>query len=213
MPSTAPSVATDRILPAQPSKEISVVFGLTQPLVTNGFNFEIDFWTKRWVFDYSHGFGLEFKGDLVSKHAKEQRLAFNISHSLGIGIGYRITKGFNLRLEPKLHIWEMYYDNSFKTKSGKIKTYNTYTLGLGAYYRWQPFHKKESALRGITIAPSFRWWPNVHTTLNGNNWQYFNTVTAKTETHKANNIGVSNTAFFMNLSVGYTFDLRRHQNH
>lgn len=189
--------------------EISVVFGLNQPLVLGGINFEVDYWTKKFVFEYSHGFGLEFQDNLVTKEAQAQQLAFHVTNSLGIGIGYRITNRFNVRIEPKVHMWEMYYDDEFKTSEGRIKKYNTYTLGLGAYYRWTPFEKKENALRGLTIAPSVRWWPNVGSSLKDDKYTYFNERTQQTETHKANNIGLSNTPFFVNVSIGYTFNLKK----
>lgn len=196
---------------AQESKkpEVSLVFGLNQPLVTKGFNFEVDYWTKKFVFDYSHGFGLEFTDNLISKEAKDQHLAFNITHSVGFGLGYRFTEKFNLRFEPKMHVWEMYYDDAFKSSVGRIKKYTTYTLGLGAYYRWTPFEKKQNALRGLTVVPNVRWWPNVGSSLKDNKYTYFNERTQQTETHNANNIGISNSPFFINVSVGYTFNLKK----
>ena len=189
----------------KPNNELSLVFGPNQPIVTHGFNFEINYWMKHFVIDYSHGFGLEYRDALVSDEAKAQHLNFNITHSLGIGFGYRFTKNLNLRFEPKVHIWDMYYNDQFKDKASKITTYTTYTLGLGAYYRWTPFAKKTNALRGITIVPSARWWPNVATSLDNNEFKYFNTRTGKNEIHKANNIGISNSPFFLNISIGYTF--------
>ena len=185
--------------------ETSVVFGLNQPLIAHGFNFELNYWMKNFVIDYSHGFGLKFRDGLVSKEARDQKLGFNITHSVGVGFGYRFTERFNLRLEPKMHVWEMYYDDAFKVSQQRIKTYTTFTLGLGAYYRWQPFEKQANGWRGLTIVPSLRWWPNVATTLKDNEYHYFNTRTNQNEIHKANNIGVSNSPFFINVSVGYTF--------
>ncbi len=140
----------------QKRPEVSLVFGLNQPVVLHGFNFEANVWMKKFVIDYSHGFGLN-------------------------------------------------YDNAFNSAGGKIKTYNTYTLGVGAYYRWLPFKKSDGALRGLTIAPSVRWWPNVGSSLKGNRYEYFNTRTEQNEVHKANNIGLGNTAWFANVSVGWTF--------
>jgi hypothetical protein len=190
------------------SREVSLLFGLNQPLVTNGFNFELNYWSKKIVIDYSHGFGLEFQDDLITPEAQDQHLAFNITHSLGVGVGYRFTKGFNLRLEPKWHIWEVYYDDAFKTPEGKITTYSTFTLGLGAYYRWTPFHKKQNALKGLTVVPSLRWWPNVATSLENDEFEYYNTRTNQIEIHQANNIGIGNTPFFLNVSVGWTIGIR-----
>ena len=189
------------------NEKFSLVFGLNQPIVTNGFNVEVNYWIKNFVIDYSHGFGLQFRDNLTTKEAKRQRLQFNIKHSLGIGFGYRITKNFNIRIEPKLHIWDMYYDDQFK--SNKITTYNTFTLGLGAYYKWQPFEKQENLLKGLTVVPSFRWWPNVSTTLKDNKYVYANEKTKNIETINANNIGISNTPFFANISIGYTFSTKK----
>jgi len=189
------------------NNQVSLLFGLNQPIVTNGFNFEINYYTKHFLIDYSHGFGLEFTGNLVSMEAKEQHLSFNIPQSVGIGFGYRFTKNFNVRIEPKMHVWEMYYNDEFKTHTSKIKTYTTYTVGLGAYYRWTPFAKKDNVLKGFTVAPSFRWWPNVGSTLNNNKFEYYNQITGRDEIHTANNIGISNSPFFLNVSVGYTFGL------
>jgi hypothetical protein len=193
------------VLSQEKSPEFSLLLGLNQPIVLQGFNVEANYWTKKFVIDYSHGFGLKFRDNLVTQEARDQHLAFNITHTLGLGFGYRFTDGFNLRIEPKVHIWEMYYDDNFRSSSGRIKTYNTYTLGLGAYYRWLPFAKSEGALRGLTIAPSVRWWPNVATSLDNGEYNYYNDRTSRNEVHKANNIGVANTAWFANVSVGWTF--------
>ncbi|WP_262885463.1 hypothetical protein [Lunatibacter salilacus] len=37
---------------------------------------------------------------------------------------------------------------------------------------------------------------------------YTNTRTERVEIHNANNIGMGNTPFFVNVSIGYTFGLR-----
>ena len=198
------SVLTLNAQQASRSPEVSLVFGLNQPIVTQGFNVEVNYWMKKFVIDYSHGFGLKFRDNLVTQEARDQKIAFNITHSLGIGFGYRFTERFNLRVEPKLHVWEVYYDDAFKTSQGKITTYNTFTLGLGAYYRWTPFEKHDNVLKGLTIVPSARWWPNVASSLKNDEYEYLNSRTQQMETHRANNIGVSNTAFFVNVSIGYT---------
>jgi hypothetical protein len=185
--------------------KFSLVFGLNQPIVSQGFNFEVNYYTKYFVFDYSHGFNLHFKDNLVSDDAKAQNLKFKISHTLGVGIGYRVTRDFNIRIEPKMHIWNMYQADKPYSDDNILKKYTTYTLGLGAYYRWQPFRNAENFSKGITVVPSIRWWPNVASTLPNNEYQYFNAQTNRAEIHKANNIGIANTPFFGNISVGYSF--------
>jgi hypothetical protein len=185
-----------------PPRQWSIVFGLGQPIVSGGFNAEIVYWTKNFVFDYSHGISLNMPG---IGESKDQRLAFRLPHSIGFGAGYRITEALNVRLEPKVHIWDVYYENTPKEAQYRISTYNTYTLGLGAYYNWMPFEKEQNLLRGLTIAPSFRWWPNVFTTLPDNVLRYRNSITEREEVHRAMNIGLAGTTFFVNVSIGYTF--------
>jgi hypothetical protein len=121
---------------------------------------------------------------------------------LGVGIGYRFTKSFNLRFEPKLHIYETYYEQSTENS---IVNFNTYTLGFGAYYRWLPFEKKDGFAKGITIVPSIRYWYKVGSSLSDDQHSYFNTVTNQNEILKAPNIGAANTPWIFNISVGYTF--------
>lgn len=198
----AGSSKAQRILPE--NHELSLVFGVTQPLVLKGFNFEIDYWTPNWIIDYSHGIGLQFTGDLVHSRAQEQQLEFSVSHTWGFGFGYRFTEGLNLRIEPKAHHWNIYYEGGLGSADQKVASYTTFTLGLGLYYRWQPFQQNEK-LKGITLAPNVRWWPNVASTLDGNQLRYENQRTGQTEVHRANNIGMNNTPFFVNISVGYTF--------
>lgn len=188
--------------------KLGIVFGLNQPIITNGFNIELNYFTKNFVFDYSHGFSLKFKDKLVTKESRRQHLKFNISHTLGFGVGYRITPELNIRIEPKIHLWEVFYDNQSYDAKNTLKKYSTFTLGLGTFYRWLPFKNTDGFAKGISVIPSFRWWPNIYTTLKDDKFEYFNQITQKNEIHEANNIGVSNTPFFGNISVGYSFGVK-----
>lgn len=85
--------------------KFGVVFGLTQPVLMRGFNFELNYYTKHFVFDYSHGFNLLFQDKLITAEDKRQRLKFKVLHSLGVNAaGYRITRDLNVRIEQKVHI-------------------------------------------------------------------------------------------------------------
>jgi hypothetical protein len=183
----------------------SLVFGLNQPILLRGFNVEGNYWMKKWVIDYSHGFNLHADGKFVDSEYERQRVNFKITHSLGIGVGYRFTKSFNLRFEPKLHIYETYYEGQEQSGTNSIVNFNTYTIGFGAYYRWLPFEKKDGFAKGITIVPSIRYWYKVGSSLPGDQHSYFNTVTNQNEILKAPNIGAANTPWIFNISVGYTF--------
>ncbi len=183
----------------------SVMFGLNQPIVLKGFNIEGNYWMKKWVIDYSHGFNLHADGEFLSNEYERQQIDFKITHSLGLGIGYRFTKGFNLRFEPKLHIYETYYDGQEQSNENSIVNFNTVTLGFGAYYRWMPFEKNKGFAKGITIAPSLRYWYKVDSSLPNDQHSYFNTRSNQNEILKAPNIGAANTPWIINVSVGYTF--------
>lgn len=96
------------------AKEIAWLAGTIQPAMLQGGNFEVDFYTTKMVFNYSHGFSL----DLDGKHKttvgeiKSQGLALHLPYSTGFGVGYRITRYLDIRLEPKLHRFQVYYDGS-----------------------------------------------------------------------------------------------------
>jgi hypothetical protein len=185
------------------TNKFSVLFGLLQPTVAKGFNAEVNYTTKRLIFDYSHGVSLDppVVGDF-----KTQNIALHIPYTTGFGIGYRFTSYFDVRFEPKLHSFELYQTGVEQTTANLIKAFRTTTLGFGAYYRFFPFRNSENTfLQGITTSTSVRWWQNTSSTLTNNEVTYANTSTKKTETLKTPNIGIANTPFIFNISVGYTF--------
>lgn len=187
------------------SNRFSLLAGLIQPVVLKGGNIEVTYFTKRMSFDYSHGFLLNMAGETMVGDAKAQKLAYHLPYSTGFGIGYRLTSFFDIRIEPKMHSWEVYYDGETQNKINLIKSYKTYSLGLGAYCRYMPFHKKDNWLQGITTSTSLRWWPNIGTSLKDDKFIYHNKITNNNETLKASNIGIAGSQFLFNISVGYTF--------
>ena len=74
--------AVSNELDAQENKngeaKFSILFGMNQIFATNGFNFEVNYWFENFIIDYSHGFGLEFKNNIITDEAKNQNLNFNI---------------------------------------------------------------------------------------------------------------------------------------
>lgn len=187
----------------------NVLFGLSQPLVANGFNFEVDVFYKRLAFDFSHGVSLDFSGKGVTGDVAKQKLAVHIPYTTGFGIGYRFTNAFSLRIEPKWHQFELYYDGEAQTPADRITRYNTFSLGVGAYYCWLPFLAKTNALKGIMISPSVRYWPTVSSTLSDDKITYANKMTGVQQTHERMQPGIANTPLVINVSVGYSFLLRK----
>jgi hypothetical protein len=185
------------------SNKFSVLFGVIQPAVLKGFNIEINYFTKRMSFDYSHGVSLD--PATVGKY-KEQHLAFHLPYSTGFGVGYRFTSFLDLRFEPKLHAWEIYDKDDTQNKENLISSFKTITLGLGLYYRYMPFKNSESKfLQGITTTANIRWWQNIGSTLSGDNLIYTNKRTGNVENVMAPNVGIANTPIVFNLGIGYTF--------
>jgi hypothetical protein len=185
------------------SNKVSVLFGLLQPVIAQGFNVEVNYTTKRLIFDYSHGISLDppVVGDF-----KTQNVVLHIPYTTGFGIGYRFSSFFDVRFEPKLHSWEMYYKDEAQNNTSKIKDFKTMTLGIGVYYRYMPFkNSSNTALQGITTSTSLRYWQNVGTTLRDDEFNYFNKTSSKTETLKAPNIGFANSPIIFNIAIGYTF--------
>ncbi|MGL5892078.1 MAG: hypothetical protein ACRC3B_19450 [Bacteroidia bacterium] len=187
----------------QYSNRFSILAGLIQPFALSGGNVELNYFTNRLSFDYSHGFSLDppSAGDF-----KKQNLSLHLPYSTGFGIGYRFTSFLDIRIEPKLHSWEVYYDAEQQTAENRIAKFNTFTIGAGIYYRYMPFRNSESKwLQGITTSSSVRYWPNIGSTLSDDKFTYNNSKTGKTETFKAPNIGIANSPIIVNVAVGYTF--------
>jgi hypothetical protein len=185
------------------SNKFSLLFGTLQPTALKGFNVEVNYTTKRIIFDYSHGVSLDppTVGDF-----KNQKIALHLPYSTGFGIGYRFTSFFDIRFEPKLHAWEVYNEGDTQNENTKIKDFETFTLGIGAYYRYMPFkNSNNKLLQGITTSTSIRYWQNVGTTLSNDEFSYLNKSTNKTETLKAPNIGIANSPILFNIGIGYTF--------
>lgn len=187
------------------TNRVNLLFGLNQPLV-DGFNIEGNIFYKRLAFDYSHGVSLDFSNDMLSGAEADQGLAVHLPYTTGFGVGYRFTEWFNLRVEPKWHRFELYYDEEAQTDNNQVGAYNTFSLGLGAYVNWLPFKNKDNLLKGIMISPSLRYWPRVSSSLDGDSFEYQNQITGQTETHEAMEVGFNNTPWIVNVSIGYSIE-------
>jgi hypothetical protein len=192
-------------------KKIAVLFGLTQPLIVKGFNIEGNYIHNRFIVDYSHGVSLDFAGDMLTPELKDQQLAVHIPWTTGFGVGYRFTHWLNLRVEPKWHRFEFYYDGETQSKENQITGYNTFSLGAGLYGFFQPFKRQENFLKGITIAPSVRFWPTVNSSLLTDEYVYSNKITGANEKIGTLDPGFGFTPLVINISVGYSFSLKRNK--
>ncbi|MEM6345980.1 MAG: hypothetical protein AAF927_18950 [Bacteroidota bacterium] len=186
------------------SNRFSLVSGVSQALL-GGANLEATWYSKRMSFDYSHGWNLQFTEGTLTEADLNQGLNIRMPWTTGFGVGYRITKYFDVRLEPKLHRYELYYDGQ-NFSGDPITQYTTATLGIGLYYRYYPFRKRNDWSQGIVIVPNARFWPNIWSSLPNNEYTYTNANTEALATHQAGRQGIPGTGgFFMNVSIGYTF--------
>ncbi len=192
----------------QPSLTANV--GLIQPLLLGGANFELDFRYSHFVVSYSHGWSLDLDGDRVVGEMSRQRLALHLPYSTGLGLGPSIYVGvlnsfFDVRLEAKIHRFEVSYASVDGAGHTEIACYTTFTLGAGVYWTYLPFAARGDVLRGVGIATSVRFWPKVGSTLPGDELEYDNRSTGQTERHRAANIGIADTPLVVNISIGYLF--------
>jgi hypothetical protein len=190
-------------------KKVNAVFGLIQPIFAKGFNIEGNYIHNRFIFDYSHGASLDLSGQSVTVEMREEGLAVHIPYTTGFGVGYRLKEWINVRIEPKWHRFEFYYDDEPQNSTNQITSYNTMSLGVDIYGHYQPFKNKTSFLKGIMIAPSIRFWPTISSTLKDNSFTYYNKNTGKNEEIKTLEIGPGFTPFIFNVSIGYSFSVKR----
>ncbi len=185
----------------------NLVFGVSQ-LLAGGFNVEGNLFWKRLAFDYSHGVNLRFSNELLEAGPdREQQLDIVLPWTTGFGVGYRFNNWLNLRVEPKWHRFELHYTEvEMEIPTSFIADYTTFTLGLGLYANLRPFKNQDNWLRGLMIAPNVRWWPQVGTSLDNGELWYDNVLTGQAERHEAREIGIANTPFFANVSIGYSLE-------
>ena len=204
---TVVSFSSTTFLHAQSNTEVVVQAGLIQPVLLQGGNVEIDLNYKRFVLGYSHGFGLKLEGSNIIGEAKTQGLAYTLPFTTGIGAGYKVLDWLDVRAELKWHKFEVHYDDSRNIEGGDLFSYTTVTLGAGVYGHWRPFDSRKDWLHGFNLSTSLRYWPNLTTSLDSDKREYDNEFVGQRVTHNASNIGIANTAFIVNMSVGYAFAL------
>lgn len=185
---------------------LSLVGGVSQLLLGGG-NVEGTWYTQRLSIAYSHGFGLQLGNGLLTSESQDQQLQLTMPWTTGLGLGYRFTTTFDVRVEVKQHRFAMRYDDQ-NFSGPTIAEYTTTTVGVGAYYRYYPFARRTGLARGVVIAPSVRYWPNVSSSLASNTLTYDNARTGRTAVHRAATQGFPGTGGLLaNVSVGYTFGL------
>ena len=205
---TNPALSQEKASESFSETRVNLLFGTNQ-LLLNGFNIEGNLFYKRFVLDYSHGVSLNMDNAFLDEVNQAQNLDVHIPWTTGFGVGYRFNYWLNLRAEPKWHKFELYYAGEAQAPDNLIRSYTTFSMGLGAYANLLPFKNQDNLLKGIMVVPSIRWWPRVSSSLEDDQFTYFNSSLDQNMTHEALEVGFSNTPLVLNISLGYSIGWHR----
>ena len=173
------------------ANKFTVLAGLGQPLFFNGGNVAVEYKTESFVFEYSHGWDLDYNasGDrFLTEEEANQELKIFQPYTTGFGIGVLFTENLDLRLEFKEHQYRVTPPNDDQFE------YTTTSIGFGIFYSY--FFDGSD---GWQLNSSIRYWPNVSSSLKDNEHIFLNDK-GEEQTHKAHDLGL-----FPNFSIAYTF--------
>ena len=173
---------------AQSRNGLSVMAGLTQPMLLGGANIAVQYETNNWVFEYSHGVNLKlhkFK-QTMSSSDQDENLVINVPWTTGAGIGYRISDAFHVLIEVKAHKFEV------SIPGGGTANYTGFSAGPSVFYT-------KYFGSNFFIQPNVRFWPTVGSSESGNKIQV-KRADGSTYTHK-----IHDFSLFVNMNLGWTF--------
>ena len=169
--------------------QVGVNFGLLQ-LALHGFNAAAEFRYKRLWLEYSHGQSLTLNHQPslgMTGAERDAHLHMYVPYTTGFGVGLTLLDELWLGVEFKAHRYEV------SAPGGDEIKYTTYSIGPVLGY-------KLFIWRGLHLNAYLRYWPNVATTLDGD--QVALQGPGGPITHKAHDFGL-----FANASIGWAFDL------
>jgi hypothetical protein len=170
--------------------EGSVMAGLTQWVLFRGGNIAGELKTGRFAFEVSHGQGLDLNQvPSLGLSAAERAAGAHVflPWTTGFGVGVRITRDLHILVEAKAH----HYDVTGNDANHQVR-YTTFSVGPGVFYSFHIY-------KGLFLEPNVRFWPNVASTLKGNQAAIVQSDGSVYE-HKAHDFGL-----FANMNVGWTF--------
>ena len=129
--------------------QIGFNYGLSQPLLTHGFNAAVDVRYKRLVATYSHGQGLDY-ARFETDREKTAGAAVKLPWTTGGGVGVLLIDELWILADFKVH--HFLVDTAVDHLA-----YSTVTIG--AELGWRYF-----VWKGFNVALVARYWPNVYST-------------------------------------------------
>jgi len=171
-------------------QKFSVMAGLSQWLLLRGGNLALEFKTGHFVFEASHGQGLDlnqFGGIALNADERHNKTRVRVPWTTGFGVGYRIIENLHLLVEFKAHHYQV------RAEEGATEvSYTTFSIGPGVFYSIY-------LTKGLFLQPNLRFWPNVASTLE-NNRTLLSRCDGTSYEHEAHDF-----SFFGNINLGYSF--------
>ncbi len=130
------------------SNKFTLGTDLVQPFFLGGFNINATYTTNNFIFDWSHGVGLSLPDNILTDEQEALDAEIEIVWTTGPGVGYRLTKNLDARVDFKIHRNEVDL-----LKGEQFLDYNSYTAGPGVFYR---FYLGKNTGFGLEL--SVRYW-------------------------------------------------------
>jgi hypothetical protein len=168
--------------------QLGFTYGLSQPILADGFNAAIDVRYKRLVLTYSHGQGLDYRR-FETGDEKRAGAAVKLPLTTGGGIGVVLIDELWILADLKVH--HFLVDTA-------VDHYAYTNVTLGVELGWRYFIWK-----GFNVELVARYWPNIYSTagrgvvLHGPNGTTFLDPPAQQ----------GDSGFLANVLVGWAFDL------
>jgi hypothetical protein len=168
--------------------QLGFTYGLSQPILADGFNAAIDVRYKRLVLTYSHGQGLDYRR-FETGDEKGAGASVKLPWTTGGGIGVVLIDELWILADLKVH--HFLVDTA-------VDHYAYTNVTLGAELGWRYFIWK-----GFNVELVARYWPNIYSTAGrGVVLHQPNGTTLLDPPEKQGNSG-----FLANVLVGWAFDL------
>jgi hypothetical protein len=167
----------------------SAMLGLGQWILFGGGNVATQLKVGRFVAEYSHGQALSL--DRIpeiglTKDERDAGVRGEMTWTTGGGIGVQITPYLHVLVEVKAHRY------AFRgADANQALDYTTFTVGPGVFYDLYLY-------KGLFLQPSFRWWPTVASTYDGNG--ELRRTDGTIYRHERHDL-----LPFVNVSLGWTF--------
>ncbi|MEO1269601.1 MAG: hypothetical protein AAFX99_16065 [Myxococcota bacterium] len=168
--------------------QLNLHFGLQQPLLFGGFNVATDLRYGRFVFEYSHGAGLDYNRFEAAADSLGIADGLDVDQpwTTGFGVGYTLVDELYLMVEFKAHHYDLAWE-------GQRADYTTVSIGPALAWRFFIW-------RGLNITAYLRYWPTVWDSEGGDTIELMSP--SGTLEHDPINLGI-----FGNLSLGWAFDV------